>query len=162
MIQLVTERDVHLQLAKSEILRGSPLDSNEKQAIIDQLFESEAQKKAIFEGFCGIMILFDRDMKAQWVNKGVYLKYPDAIGKTCHDIFCSQTDKCEECAFLKSLQSGSIELSTQRIGSLGKDGDETVFDITASPVKGQDDTVSGVIVIAQKSINPAPTIIAAR
>ena len=125
------------------------MDSNEKQEIIDQLFESEAQKKAIFEGFCGILILFDKEKKAQWVNKGVYLKDPDAIGKTCHDIFCLQTDKCEECAFLKSLQSGTIELSTQRIGNLGKDGDETVFDITASPVKGQDDSVSGVIVIAQ-------------
>lgn len=125
------------------------MESIEKQEIIDQLFESEAQKKAIFEGFRGILILFDQDMKAQWVNKGVYQKYPDAIGKTCHEIFCSQTDKCETCAFQKSMQSGNIELSTQRVGIFGKDGDETVFDITASPVKGKNGSVSGVIVIAQ-------------
>jgi two-component system cell cycle sensor histidine kinase/response regulator CckA len=125
------------------------LDSIEKQEIIDQLFESEAQKKAIFEGFRGILILFDQDMKAQWVNKGIYQKYPDAIGKTCHEIFCSQTDKCTTCAFQKSMQSGNIELSTQRIGIFGKDGDETVFDITASPVKRRNGSVSSVIVIAQ-------------
>ncbi|MCP4343674.1 MAG: response regulator [Desulfobulbaceae bacterium] len=124
------------------------MDSSEKQEIIDQLFESEAQKKAIFEGFRGILILFDQDMKAQWMNKGIDQKYPDAIGKTCHEIFCSQTDKCATCAFLKSMQSGNIELSTQRIGIFGKDGDETVFDITASPVKGRNGSVSGVIVIA--------------
>ncbi|NOR26714.1 MAG: response regulator [Desulforhopalus sp.] len=136
----------------SENLRnneGTLLNSSEKQVILNALFESEAQKKAIFEGFCGILILFGQDMKAQWINKGVYQKYPDAIGKTCHEIFCSQTDKCGSCAFQKSLQSGKIESSTQRIGIFGRDGDETVFDITASPVKDRNDKVSGLIVIAQ-------------
>lgn len=125
------------------------MDSSEKQVILDALFESEAQKKAIFEGFSGILILFDQKMKAQWVNRETYQKYPDAIGKTCHQIFCSLTDKCVSCAFQKCLQSGNIEKSTQRIGIFGKDGDETVFDITASPIKDRNGNVSGVIVIAE-------------
>ena len=125
------------------------MDFKEKQAISDALFESEAQKKAIFEGFSGILILFDSDMKAQWINRTMHQKYPNSIGKTCHEIFCSKTDKCPSCAFQKSKQSGNIELSTQRIGVFGKDGDETVFDITASPVKDRNGKVSGVIVIAQ-------------
>ncbi len=125
------------------------MDLSEKQAILDALFESEAQKKAIFDGFTGILILFDHDMKARWINRALYQKYPDAIGKTCHEIFCSQTDKCASCAFQKSLESGHIESSTQQIGLFGKDEDETVFDITASPVKDRDGAVSGIIVIAQ-------------
>lgn len=127
------------------------MDSVEKQAILDALFESEAQKKAIFDGFRGILILFDRDMKAQWVNEATYLRYPDAIGKNCHEIFCAQNDKCSSCAFLRSVESGKIEESTQRIGVFGKDGDETVFDITASPIKDRNGEVSGVIVIAQNA-----------
>lgn len=125
------------------------MDLSEKTAILDALFESEAQKKAIFEGFTGILVLFDQNMKAQWVNRALYRKYPDAIGKTCHEIFCSKTEKCVSCAYHKSLKSGNIELSTQRIGVFGKDEDETVFEVTASPVKGKDEKVTGVIVIAQ-------------
>ncbi len=125
------------------------MDSSEKQTILDALFESEAQKKAIFDGFTGILILFGRDMKAQWINRALLQKYPDAIGKTCHEIFCTQTDKCDSCAFQKSFESGRIESSTQQIGMFGKDEDEAVFDITAAPVKDRDGIVSGVIVIAQ-------------
>ena len=125
------------------------MDSSEKQVIVDALFESEAQKMAIFEGFSGILILFDEKMKAQWVNRTMHEKYSDAIGKSCHEIFCARTEKCDTCAFQKSMQSGKIESSTQRLGIFGRDGDETVLDITASPVKNKKGGVSGMIVIAQ-------------
>lgn len=125
------------------------MELSDKQAILDALRESQAQKKAIFDGFSGILILFDDQMKAQWISKTAFLKYPDAIGKTCHEIFCAKNDKCTVCAFNRSLQSGRIESSTQRTGVFGKDGDETVFDITASPVKGKNGEVSGVIGIAE-------------
>jgi signal transduction histidine kinase/ActR/RegA family two-component response regulator len=125
------------------------LELSNKKAVLDALFESEAQKKAIFDGFSGILVLFDYEKKAQWINRAIYRKYPDAIGKTCHEIFCSLNNRCGTCAFHTSLLSGKIESSTQRIGLFGNDGDETVFDITASPVKDQEGKVSGVIVIAQ-------------
>ncbi len=117
--------------------------------MVDALFESEAQKKAIVEGFSGILILFDRDMKAQWVNKATNFRYSDPIGKSCHDIFCSKNEKCASCAFQQSVQSGKIESSVQRTGIFGMDGDEVVFDITASPVKDKNGNVSGMIGIAQ-------------
>ncbi len=125
------------------------MNSNNKQEVLDALFESEAQKRAIVEGFTGILILFGRDMKAQWVNKETRKRYPDAIGKSCHEIFCSKSEKCSSCAFQRCLASGAIESSTQRTGVFGADGDETVFDITASPVKDRFGAVSGIIGIAQ-------------
>ncbi len=121
----------------------------ERQALEGALFESEAQKKAIFEGFSGILILFDHNMKAQWINRAMHEKYPDAVGKPCHEIFCVQTEKCATCAFSKSMQSGKIESSIQRMGIFGRDDDEIVFNITASPVKVRNGNVSGVIVIAE-------------
>ncbi len=125
------------------------MESSEKQELLDALFESEAQKRAIYDGFSGILIYFDHQMRARWINKEIYRKYPDAIGKNCYEIFCSRNEKCGTCAFHKSLESGKIERSTQRIGIFGKDGDEMVFDITASPVKGRLGKILGVIVIAQ-------------
>ena len=125
------------------------LESKQKYEVLDALFESEAQKRAIVEGFSGILILFDRNMSAQWVNKATQTRYGDAIGKGCHDIFCSQSEKCASCAFQLCIQSGKIESSIQRTGVFGVDGDEIVFDITASPVKNKNGEVSGIIGIAQ-------------
>lgn len=125
------------------------LESQEKNEILEALFESEAQKRAIVDGFSGIMILFDSQMKAKWVNKAANKRYADAIGKNCHEIFCSQSEKCTACAFQKCIQSGKIESSIQRTGVFGVDDDEIVFDITASPVKDRFGKVSGIIGIAQ-------------
>jgi len=143
-------QDDHLQsLTASEPTGRSALELSETQAVLDALSESEAQKKAIFDGFSGILVLFDQEGNAQWVNKTVYEKHPDAVGKSCHEIFCAKNDRCSICAFHKCLKSGKIELSIQRIGALGKEEEETVFDITASPVIHGDGRISGVIVIAQ-------------
>jgi two-component system, cell cycle sensor histidine kinase and response regulator CckA len=117
--------------------------------IIDALFDSEAQKRAIVEGFSGILILFDREMKAQWVNKATHTRYADTIGKSCHDIFCSKGEKCGACAFQRCVKSGKIESSVQKTGIFGVDGDELVFDITASPVINKEGGVAGIIGIAQ-------------
>ena len=117
--------------------------------IIDALFDSEAQKRAIVEGFSGILILFDRELKAQWVNKATHTRYADAIGKSCHDIFCSKGEKCGACAFQRCVKSGKIESSVQKTGIFGVDGDELVFDITASPVINKEGGVAGIIGIAQ-------------
>ncbi len=113
------------------------------------LFDSEAQKRAIIEGFSGILILFDRDMKAQWINRLEHSREADTIGRSCHEIFCSKGDRCDNCAFRKCLQSAHIESTIQRTGIFGIDGDEVVFDITASPVKDPQGNVSGIIGIAQ-------------
>ncbi len=126
-----------------------PLEINDKKDVVEALFDSESQKRAIVEGFNGVLVLFGRDMKAQWVNKATHKRYPDAIGKSCHEIFCSRSEKCNNCAFLKSVQSGTIESSIQKTGIFGMDGDEIVFDLTASPVKDRFGAVSGIIGIAQ-------------
>lgn len=117
--------------------------------MLDALFESEAQKRAIVEGFSGIMILFDRGMKAQWVNKATHNRYADPLGRSCHEIFCTKSEKCENCAFQRCVQSGKIESTIQKTGIFGVDGDELVFDITASPVKDKYGDISGIIGIAQ-------------
>ncbi len=125
------------------------MDSNEQLDVLDALFESEAQKRAIVEGFSGILILFDCDMKAVWVNKATHTTYSDALGKTCHEIFCSRGEKCANCAFQRCVESGKIESCVQRTGIFGIDDNELVFDITASPVKNKKGQISGIVGIAQ-------------
>ncbi len=128
---------------------GDEAPVNTKRDIVDALFESEAQKKAIIDGFSGILILFDRQMKAQWVNKETAQANPDCIGKTCHEIFCTEGENCSSCAFKRSYETGRIETSIQQTGVFGDEGEELFFDITSSPVMGTKGEVSGLIVIAQ-------------
>jgi PAS domain S-box-containing protein len=125
------------------------LNSNNEQNIRNALFESEAQKRAIVDGYNGVLVLFDQELKAKWVNKETEKRYPEAIGKSCHTLFCAKSEKCTSCAFHRCLASGAIERSTQRTGIYGADGDEIIFDITASPVKDRSGKISGIIGIAQ-------------
>jgi len=125
------------------------LELCQRDEIIDALFESESQKKAIVEGFPGIIILFGKDMKAQWVNRTTHKQFPNAIGKPCYEIFCAKNEQCSTCAFQKSIETGVIELSTQHTGVFGDDGDEVIFDITSSPIKDRYGDVDSIIGIVQ-------------
>jgi len=113
------------------------------------LRESEAQKQAITDGFTGVMIYFDRNHRAHWLNRVVEKRYPNSFGKRCHEIFCIKTSSCGECAYQRSIRTEQIETSTIETGLKGVDGEEVIFEITCSPVKIKPDEISGMIVIAQ-------------
>ncbi len=124
------------------------MDFIDIDAVTNALYESEAQKKAIVEGFSGILILFDTSMKARWVNNATNLKYPGAIGKSCEEIFCQKSEVCSVCSFRKSIESGAIESSVLRVNAGADADEEIVFDMVASPVKDKNGNVTGIIIIA--------------
>ncbi len=135
--------------SEGQDVENKKCEGAEQCAILkDALEESEAHKDAIVEGLSDILILFGSDLKALWANGIAAKKYPQYLGKTCHEIFCAKTTGCSSCAFSKSLKSTQFELSTQKTGMVGDDGDETVFDITCSPVKKKG-TIFGFVVIAR-------------
>lgn len=134
---------------KQQIADRESMERYSREEILDVLFESESEKKAIVDGFAGILILFGEDLKAKWVNKATKEKYPDALGKSCHEIFCTKRDTCSSCVFKKCLESGFVETSTQTTGIFEADGEELTFDITVSPVKDKKGNICSVIAIAQ-------------
>ncbi len=126
------------------------METNEKeQELLDKLNESEAQKKAIADGFQGILIYLDNDLQVKWANNTTLESYPDAIGKCCHEVFCKKNESCKYCSLNLSFESGTVETSTQRIAGLQATDEEIVFDIIGSPVKDRKGNISGVIGIAQ-------------
>lgn len=112
------------------------------------LYESKAQKKAIIDGFSGILILFDTSMKASWVNTVTKERYPDALGRSCFELFCKKGALCETCALTTAAKSGAIEETTLTVSGDGEEETDVVFDIVASPVKDLAGDVTGTIVIA--------------
>lgn len=123
---------------------------NEKELgkLRSALYDAEAQKKAIVDGFSGILMLFDQSMEARWVNISTLEMYPDAVGKSCHQLFCRKSESCESCALTKAAESGFIESTTLSVPQEEADESDTVYDIVASPVKNIEGDVTGIIVIA--------------
>lgn len=114
-----------------------------------KLREKSAQHKAIVDGFPGIMGFFDTDLHLIWLNKAGSVQLPKGEGKHCREFFCEKEATCDKCAVARSLVSGKIESSLQRIGDGKSEGDENVYDISASPVIDDNAEIQGTIVIAQ-------------
>lgn len=115
--------------------------------IQDALYDCEAQKNAIIDGFSGILMFLDVDMKVKWINAVAKARYPDTIGKSCYEIFCNKTSMCEVCAITRTLQNGKIESSTIEVDNNGEGSQDNVFDMVASPVKSPTGELNGIILI---------------
>ncbi|MGW8194075.1 MAG: hybrid sensor histidine kinase/response regulator [Desulforhopalus sp.] len=125
------------------------MDSSDNQSLLAAFVQSEAQKQAIVDGFKGLLIYFDPNKQATWVNRATLDLFPDAVGKKCYEIFCGREAECQGCALQRSFDSGTIESGVKHTGINDTAGDELVFDLTSSPIRDDAGSVSGHIIIAQ-------------
>jgi len=123
-------------------------DLTDLKTVEDALIASESQKKAILDGFPGIIVLFDRDMSAIWVNDTVRRTVSQPIGKLCHQIICRRNAPCEDCAVPLSIKTGQVKIGVRRIEA-EDDGAELYYEITGTPVKNAAKEVESVIVIVR-------------
>lgn len=112
------------------------------------LVASESQKKAILDGFPGIIALFDVSLSAIWVNDTVWQSMDKPIGKLCHEIICKKSADCENCAVPRSVIDGQVRIGTHRIEH-GGDGDDSFYEVIGTPVKDGKGRVESVVVIAR-------------
>jgi PAS domain S-box-containing protein len=124
------------------------VDLTDLKAIEEALVASESQKKAILDGFPGMIVLFDRDLGAIWVNDTVRRSVHMPIGKLCHEIICKSDQQCAACAVPKSVQTGKVKIGIQQIEQ-GDNGTSLYFEIIGTPVKNSSGMVESVIVIAR-------------
>lgn len=122
---------------------------HKEDTIHQELQQSEAQKNAIIEGFSELLVFFNQDVQAIWGNRAAEERYPEILGKNCHELFCNDDKGCHNCAVHKSVGSGRIERSTVMVNRAGDDTDEMVYDVVASPVKDSLGRLSGIIMIAR-------------
>jgi PAS domain S-box-containing protein len=112
------------------------------------LVASESQKKAILDGFPGIIALFDVSLSAVWVNDTVWQSMDMPIGKLCHEIICKKSADCENCAVPRSVIDGQVRIGTHRIEH-GDDSDDIFYEVIGTPVKDGNGRVESVVVIAR-------------
>jgi len=114
----------------------------------NSLAASESQKKAILDGFPGIIALFDINKSAIWVNDAVYQDVSMPIGRMCHEIICKRTNCCNDCPITESVESGKVEIGIRRVES-GDNQGAIYYEIIGTPVKNSEGKVESVIVIAR-------------
>jgi len=124
-------------------------DLSEINNIRKALAESEAQKKAILDGFPDIVVLFDRNLKVVWANNSVKNVCSDPMGKHCREIFCGEKGLCEECRIVSSFHSGQVETWMQNVEISEVDDMDTVYEMISTPVSITPDKVDSVVLIAR-------------
>ncbi|MBE0584038.1 MAG: response regulator [Desulfofustis sp.] len=124
------------------------VDLTDLKAIEQALVASESQKKAILDGFPGMIALFDRNLGAIWVNDTVRRSVNMPIGRLCHEIICKSDHQCGDCAVPRSVQTGEVRIGIQRIEQ-DDSGAALFYEIIGTPVKNASGVVESVIVIAR-------------
>ncbi len=124
-------------------------DLSELKDVRRALAKSEAQKKAILEGFPDIVILFDLNMRVVWANNSVKKICSTPIGRHCREIFCGEQGACDECGLAESFSTGQAGTWMQKVGTGEPDDVETVFEMISTPVNTKPGNIDGIVVIAR-------------
>ena len=128
------------------------IDLSDLKGVERALVSSESQKKAILDGFPGIIALFDVSLAAVWVNDTVRRSLENPIGRHCRDIICKQSADCENCAVPKSVIEGQVRIGTLRIEN-DEEAEDRFLEVIGTPVKNSDGKVESVVVIARDVTN---------
>ncbi len=112
------------------------------------LVTSESQKKAILDGYPGLIVLFDRNKSAIWVNNSVYQNVSMPIGRLCQEIICKRTSYCRDCAVTKSIESGKVEVAIRRVET-DDDAGVAYYEVIGTPIINLEGEVESVIAIAR-------------
>jgi len=124
-------------------------DFSELAEVKDALHVSESEKRAIVEGFPGIVCLFDIDERVIWANDRVRDLHRDPVGKTCHQIFCQKEQSCNSCAVPASLATGTVQSTIRQFEMCTSTGEERVYELTSTPVKDSSGKVTSAVVIGR-------------
>lgn len=103
---------------------------------ITDIKHSQREYQILFERVPCYIAVLDRDMRIVRANEKLRETFGDCRGKHCYEVYKKQEDLCEDCPALMSFKDGKEHKSTH-VG-LSKDGEETHYAVTASPLtKGE-------------------------
>ncbi len=124
------------------------IDVTDLKTAEENLVASESQKKAILDGFPGLIVLFDRNKSAIWVNDAVRQNVSMSIGRLCQEIICKRSNYCKDCAITKSIESGKVEVAIRRVETDDEAG-VIYYEVIGTPIKNAEGEVESVIAIAR-------------
>ncbi|MDJ0623685.1 MAG: ATP-binding protein [Desulfocapsaceae bacterium] len=99
-----------------------------------QLEEKRKENQALLDGITDMMIVLSNDLVVQRVNHVFHEWYPgvDPVGRHCHEVVHSSTEKCQDCPAQLALQRNEIVKDFKIYKVNGK---YRHYEIIASPLK---------------------------
>jgi len=131
----------------NEFLAVTIAETAERSRAQEALRESEKEKGAILGGLKKVAVIYlDTQMRIIWVNSPVRdrlgIPEDEIKGKCCYKILQGIDSPCEDCTAIMALETGQSqegELITP---------DEKTWLSRSSPLKNEDDKVTGVVHVA--------------
>ncbi|MCA9730167.1 MAG: PAS domain-containing protein, partial [Candidatus Eisenbacteria bacterium] len=118
-----------------------------------RLLERERQKLAALVHHTDIAYLvLDRDLRVTWTNRAFKEHWSrlgvggDAVGRSCSDVLCQQSDRCMSCPCGFSFRSRDV-VHLESLRKIG--GEERYFYISAMPIQDPSGEIDEVIVMLQ-------------
>jgi len=128
-------------------------DITQKRKTVEELQESEAQKKAILDASIDRIRLVDTDMRIIWANKTttreLHMAPEDLRGKFCYQVFVGRDTPCSECPTKKALTSGTLEHAIMHKHASKSFKGETHWDNYSIPIKNESGDIENLIQITR-------------
>lgn len=119
----------------------------ELKRVKNALLASESEKKAILDGFPGIICLVDGQDQIVWVNEQMKTLHSDPVGRSCHEVFCGQQGPCELCSIPKSEGYGPHETIVKSFELQNGSSEEFMVEMAGTPVRGRDNEIHSYLII---------------
>ncbi|MBW6518196.1 MAG: cache domain-containing protein [ANME-2 cluster archaeon] len=118
----------------------------ELQQTMAKLISSKNEVETIFESVSDVACALDMDMRITFANRMAKDLYgDDIIGKSCYQVFEGRSEVCDDCPSIISMETGNItrtiHIITDEVGA------SSYFEITGSPVRDEQDNITGTVMI---------------
>lgn len=107
-IENIKAKNRHLERAYAELKK----ESKERRRMEEALRNSSRRMCSILDSMPDMILELDKDMRIRWANKAALERNPDATDRFCYQAYWDSASPCENCASLRALKSGRIEVST--------------------------------------------------
>ena len=116
------------------------------QKTMGELVLKRNEIETIFKSISDVASALDKDNRIIFANSLANKIFGDDInGKFCYQVFEGKDKRCEDCPGIESLKSGEVvRVIHSRMDNNGK---EYFFEITGSPLKDENDNVTGTLEI---------------
>jgi len=149
----VVRRNARIEYKGRPAILGNVVDVTDRKRALEQLRESETEKRAILDASIDRIRLVDKDMRIQWVNETAIASLDmgpeDIVGETCHRIFVGRDTPCLDCPCQKAMETGQVERAVMRQPKAAGVQGESYWECHGVPVKDDSGEIAYLIEIAR-------------
>lgn len=129
-------------------IRAIIRDITERKRAGKEIFKAKEEWERTFQSIGDIATIQDVDLRIIRVNRQtcetLAMQPEELLGKFCHEVFRGESHPCEGCPVILAVKDREIhtaEIEHKRL--------EKIFQVTASPVLGEDGQLANVVYLAK-------------